>query len=155
MRCDCTHRTGSGNGRKEEGHVMVLVNRSGPRASHHPSPHHRRSRGVTRRKAATPRGSTLTCLSHALFSFSLAPTFWLQKLLWHNILSCKFITCLYTKLPESFIATYLTISAFASAIKETNRGCRRVSMEKGPVLWRNNSLGLPEMSKYCPASETG
>lgn len=89
-----------------------------------------------------------------LFPFRLAPTFWLQKLSWQQILPCKFITSLYTKLPESFIATYLTISAFASVIKEINRSWERISMEKGPLLWRNNSLGLLEMSKHCPASET-
>lgn len=142
MRWDCAYWTGSGNGRKEEGQIMSLVKRSGPRASHHPT---------TRRKATTPRAG----LSHTLFPLSLAPTFWLQKLSWQQILSWKFITCLYTKLPESFIATYLTISAFASVIKEINRGWKRVSMEKGPLLWRNNSLGLPETSKCCPASETG
>lgn len=43
------------------------------------------------------KGSTPTGISYVLFPFSLAPTFWLQK---QQILCWKFITCLYTKLPE-------------------------------------------------------
>lgn len=73
---------------EEDGQITALVNRSGPGAQHHPSPHHY-ERGPTSRKATTPalRGRSLTCLSNTLFPFSLAPTVWLQKLFWQQILS--------------------------------------------------------------------
>lgn len=132
---------------------MVLVKRSGLRASRQPLSHHHK-RGAHQKKRLQPHRVTPQPVSHMqLFLFRLAPTFWLQKLSWQLILPCKFITCLYQKLPESFIATYLTISAFTPVIKEINRSRERVSMGKGPPLWRNNSLSLPETSKCCPASE--
>lgn len=121
--------------------------------SHHPHPTTTRWL-PTKRRVPTTWSSTPTGLSHAFFPFGLAPTFWLQKQSWHQILSWKFSTCLYTELPESFIDTYLTISAFASVVNEINRAWKSVSTEKEPLLWRNGSLGLPETNK-CSASETG
>lgn len=148
---DCTYWMGSGNGRNEEEEKTVWV-KSGPRAPHHLLPHCHKM-GAHQKKGSNHMGLhsnwSLTCILPIWYGTK----FWLQKQSWQQILSWKFITCLYTELPESFIDTYLTISAFASVVNEINRAWKSVSTEKGPLLWRNNSLGLPETNK-CSASET-